>query len=257
MLAERALAASSVQIAAGLREPVPETLLATLDGLCARRRAGEPMAYILGEREFFGRRFKVTPEVLIPRPETELLCEAVLERLSGHLARRGASVLDLGTGSGAIAVTLACERGDLRVSAVDVSDAALAVARDNAKRLLDKDAIQFLKSDWFSALGTERFDVVVSNPPYITADDPHLSRGDLRFEPALALRAGLDGMDCLGAIAAQAIAHLVPDGWLLMEHGFSQGPTVREALSIHGLIEVFTLRDWSGLERVSGGRAPP
>lgn len=256
MLAERALGLSAVQVATQLREPVSEQNQTALEKLCARRRGGEPIAYILGEREFYGRRFTVTPQVLIPRPETELLCEAVLERLSRASALGGASLLDLGTGSGAIAITLACERPGLRITAIDSSPGALEIARGNAQRLCGTGLIRFIHSDWFAAAGDERFDVIVSNPPYVATGDPHLTSGDLRFEPVGALQAGVDGMDCLHAIASQAPQHLKPAGWLLLEHGFSQGAAVRDALAGCGLVDVFTLKDLAGLERVSGACLP-
>ena len=254
MLAERALGQSAVQIATHLREPVSAEESAGFNALAARRRNGEPVAYILGERAFYGRVFKVTPDVLIPRPETELLCEAVLERLSGAMALTGASVLDLGTGSGAIAVTLACERPGLAVTAADLSPAALAIARANAQRLCPHAAVRLIESDWFGRIGAARFDWIVSNPPYIAATDAHLRSGDLRSEPPAALRGGADGMDCLRAIAAQASTHLTPGGWLLFEHGFDQGGQVRQLLSGQRFDGVFTLRDLAGHERVSGGR---
>jgi release factor glutamine methyltransferase len=256
MLAERALGLSPVQLAMQMRQAVQPAAIDAFTRLCSRRHAGEPIAYILGEREFHGRLFKVTPDVLIPRPETELLCEAVLERLSRPIALKGASLLDLGTGSGAIAITLACERPGLRVTAVDASTDALDVARSNAQRLCSMESLRYICSDWFAALRDERFDVIASNPPYVATGDPHLSSGDLRFEPVGALQAGLDGMDCLRAIALTAPQHLNPAGWLLLEHGFSQGAAVRDALSGCGLVDVFTLKDLAGLERVSGARLP-
>ena len=254
LLAERALGQSAVQIATHLREPVSAEESAGFNALAARRRNGEPVAYILGEREFYGRVFKVTPDVLIPRPETELLCEAVLERLSGAMALTGASVLDLGTGSGAIALTLACERPGLTVTAVDQSPAALAIARTNWQRLCPHAAVHLIESDWFSALGPSQFGLIVSNPPYIAADDAHLRSCDLRSEPSAALRGGTDGMDGLRAIAAQASAHLTAGGWLLFEHGFDQGGRVRHLLSGQRFDGVFTLTDLAGHERVTGAR---
>ncbi len=254
LLAERALGQSAVQIATRLREPVSAAATAGFAALAARRQAGEPVAYILGEREFYGRVFKVTPDVLIPRPETELLCEAVLERLSGAMALTGASVLDLGTGSGAIALTLACERPGLAVTALDQSAAALAIARTNQQRLCPHAAVRLIESDWFSALDQAQFDLIVSNPPYIAAGDAHVRSGDLRSEPPAALLAGADGMDCLRAIAARAPAHLTPGGWLLFEHGFDQGGRVRQLLAGQRFDGIFTLRDLAGHERVTGAR---
>lgn len=215
--------------------------------LVLRRLAGEPIAYIIGEREFYGLAFRVTPDVLIPRPETELLVELALERTP-----EDGAVLDLGTGSGAIAVAMAHVRPDARVSAVDASAAALAVAAGNARR--HRATVQFFQSDWYGALGKECFDVIVSNPPYITAGDPHLSQGDLRFEPVDALTDHADGLSALRAIVSGASGRLVPGGWLLMEHGYDQSSAVRTLLASAGFAEVQSWIDLAGIERVSGGR---
>ena len=254
MLAERALDETAAGIAANLRQPVSTTAQAPFDALAVRRQRGEPIAYILGEREFYGRRFIVTPDVLIPRPDTELLCEAVLERLSGFDAGRSASILDLGTGSGAIALTLACERPDARITAADVSPFALAVARRNAARLGVADRVRLLDSDWFAALANERFDIIVGNPPYIGEQDTHLTEGDLRFEPRLALAAGATGMEAIDVIARDAPSHLQCGGWLLLEHGWQQGALCRKALSTNGFTDVVSLLDLAGRTRVSGGK---
>ncbi|MEN7526542.1 MULTISPECIES: peptide chain release factor N(5)-glutamine methyltransferase [unclassified Cupriavidus] len=221
--------------------------------LLARRLAGEPMAYLLGEREFFGRSFRVTPDVLIPRPDTEVAAEAALARLADiHTPR----VLDMGTGSGILAVTLARERADAEVWATDISPGALMVAQDNA-RALQADNIRFLVSDWYGALPDSlRFHLIVSNPPYIAEGDPHLSEGDLRFEPIDALTDHKDGLSDLGAIVAGAPDRLLPGGWLLMEHGYDQGYATRHLLTSAGFAEVFTARDLGGNERCSGGRLP-
>lgn len=221
-----------------------------IDILITRRELGEPVAYILGDREFYGRTFKVTPDVLIPRPETELLIEAVLERLSQY---RPATVLDLGTGSGCIALTLALERPACQVWAVDRSEAALAVAHANAKRL-GVDGLRFLTSDWYAALGAKSFDLIVANPPYVDADDPHLRHGDVRFEPVSALAAGVRGLDNLRPIITAAPIHLFPGGWLMVEHGWDQGATCHELFTRHGFSEVQTLRDPAGQERITVGR---
>ena len=190
-----------------------------------RRRAGEPVAYLTGEREFYSLAFKVTPAVLIPRPETELLVEAALERVSAHVPFR---VLDLGTGSGCVAVAIAKHRPGAQVTATEVSRGALAVARDNAAR--HGAGVEFLESDWFDALAGRRFDLIVSNPPYVAARDPHLSQGDSRFEPRAALVAGADGLSCIRLIIAQARAHLEPGGGLLFEHGHDQAARCRALL---------------------------
>lgn len=216
-----------------------------------RRRAGEPVAYILGRREFHGRDFRVTPDVLIPRPETEHLVEAALASLPEH---RPVHVLDLGTGSGCVAITLALESGDCAVTAVDASPAALAVARHNASRLGAR--VEWLESDWFSALTGRRFDLIVGNPPYIAEADPHLTRGDLPREPRAALAAGVDGLDAIRAIIDAAPAYLAAGGRLLLEHGWDQGEAVAGLLRARGFADVVTLPDLAGQARVSLGLWP-
>lgn len=217
--------------------------------LFERRLIGEPIAYLLASREFYGLNFKVTPATLIPRPETELLVELALQRIPQHCAFR---VLDMGIGSGAIALSIAHARPDAEVVAVDTSTAALEVAQFNAQRLGLKN-IRLLHSDWFSALHDERFDIIVSNPPYIAADDAHLAQGDVRFEPRIALASGADGLDDIRRIVAEAKAHLNVKGWLLLEHGYGQAAHVRALLLQSGFAGVFSARDLSGIERVSGG----
>ncbi|HLP97992.1 MAG TPA: peptide chain release factor N(5)-glutamine methyltransferase [Sideroxyarcus sp.] len=220
------------------------------DALLQRRRQGEPIAHILEEREFFGLAFKVTPATLIPRPDTELLVESALQLISRSQSCR---VLDLGTGSGAIALSIAHARPEAGVMAVDASAAALAVARENAQRL-DIANVEFLQSDWFSALGGQTYDLIVSNPPYIAAGDVHLSQGDLRFEPMTALAAGPDGLDDIRRIVLGASAHLSPKGWLLLEHGYDQAQAVQALLRRNGFAAVFSAKDIAGIERVSGGQ---
>lgn len=217
--------------------------------LVARRRAGEPVAYLAGEREFYSLSFKVTPAVLIPRPETELLVEAALERIAPPAPCR---VLDLATGSGCVAVAIAARRPQARVTATDRSRAALAVARENAAR--HGVSVEFLESDWFEALPDRRFDLIVANPPYIAAGDPHLERGDLRFEPQDALIAGPTGLECIEAIVEHAVRHLNTRGRLLFEHGFDQGACARALLAASGYDHVVTRRDLAGIERLSGGQ---
>jgi release factor glutamine methyltransferase len=214
-----------------------------------RRLQGEPIAHILGEREFFGLSFKVTPATLIPRPETELLVELALQRLPQGRACR---VLDLGTGSGAIALSIAHSRPVSAVVAVDASDAALQVARENAQRLGIAN-VSFLQSDWFSTLEEQRFDLIVSNPPYIAAGDVHLGRGDVRFEPLSALASGADGLDDIRRIISQAGKFLERDAWLLLEHGYDQAEAVRNIFQKNGYAEIFSEKDIAGIERVSGG----
>ncbi|SFN03460.1 release factor glutamine methyltransferase [Formivibrio citricus] len=227
-------------------EVLPEHA-AVFHSLAERRRAGEPVAYLTGEREFYGRPFAVSPAVLIPRPETELLVELALAR-----APQGAKVLDLGCGSGCIPVTLKLERPDLQVTAVDISAPSLVMAQGNATRL--GAAVRFIESDWFGALAGESFELIVSNPPYIEQHDPHLQQGDLRFEPRHALTDEADGLAHLRRIVAQAPVHLTPGGWLLFEHGWDQGPGSRALLEAAGFAEVQTWTDLAGLDRVSGGR---
>jgi len=220
------------------------------DALVARRAAGEPVAYLTGRRGFWTLELEVTPATLIPRPETELLVELALERLPRDMACR---VADLGTGSGAIALALASERPQAQVVATDASVDALAVARRNAQRLGIRN-VRFVQGDWLAPLVGERFVLVVSNPPYIEAADPHLAQGDLRYEPAAALASGADGLDAIRRIVADACAHLEPGGWLLFEHGWNQGDAARALLREAGYMQVFTAQDLEARDRVSGGR---
>jgi len=214
----------------------------------ARRRAGEPIAYITGRREFYGVALRVTPDVLIPRPETELLVELALERVPQASSR----VLELGTGSGAIALGLAKERPGLKIIATDVSEAALDVARRNARE--HGAAIDFICSDWFEALGPERFDLIVSNPPYVAAGDAHLQQGDLRFEPRLALVGGEDGLACIRKIAADARTRLRSGGWLILEHGYDQKDRCVELLVGLSYADVGDFQDLAGRPRACAGR---
>ena len=216
------------------------------------RERGEPVAYLIGRRGFWTFDLEVTPAVLIPRPETELLVELALERLPRGASKR---VADLGTGSGAIALALASERQHARVLATDASADALAVARANAARLGLRN-VEFAQGDWCAALGDVVFDVIVSNPPYIAEGDAHLEQGDLRFEPASALSSGADGLDAIRAIVAQAPAHLAADGWLLLEHGWNQASSVRALLESSGYREVGSFRDNARHERLTVGRRP-
>ena len=229
-------------------DPLAEAQITAFDTLLARRLAGEPIAYLTGMREFYGRPFRVTPDVLIPRPDTELLVEQALARIPSDLA---VDVLDLGTGSGCIAITLALERPLARVTAVDRSPAALAIAQRNADLLNAR--VEFLASDWFDALAGRRFDLVVSNPPYIAAADPHLARGDVRFEPLSALAAGQDGLADLRRLIRGACAHLKPDGTLLLEHGYDQSEGVKALLRESGFGHPQSWADLSGILRISGG----
>lgn len=213
-----------------------------------RRAAGEPVAYLIGTREFYGRPFTVTPAVLIPRPETEGIIDLAREALPAAPRH----VLDLGTGSGALAVTLALLWPEATVVAVDRSAAALAVAAANARQLGAR--VEFVESDWFSALpALQRFDLIVSNPPYVAEGDPHLGEGDVRFEPPGALASGRDGLDDIRRIAAQGVSRLAPGGCLMVEHGYDQGAAVRQILTQRGLARVRSWTDLAGIERITGG----
>ena len=212
-------------------------------GFLSRRRSGEPIAYILGRKEFYGLELEVTPDVLIPRPETELLVELALER-------RFSSAVDLGTGSGALALAIKKHRPEAKVIAVDASPPSLAVAKRNAGILGLE--IDFREGRWCEPLAGERFDLVVANPPYVAEGDPHLAA--LAFEPVQALVSGPQGLDDLRHLAGAAPAHLAQGGWLLLEHGFDQASAVRELLAQAGLEEVATWPDLSGIPRVTGGR---
>ena len=219
------------------------------EALVALRATGHPVAYLVGAKEFCGLLLRVTPDVLIPRPETEELVGAALERLpQGEPCK----VLDLGTGSGCIAIAIASERPAAKVTAVDSSSNALALARENA--VAHRAEVEVLQSDWFSALGGRRFDLVVANPPYVAADDAHLRRGDLRFEPRAALAAGKDGLADIRRIVGAAPNHLRPGGWLLLEHGFDQAEACRDLLHDGGFADLVSRADIAGLHRIAGGR---
>ncbi len=239
-------------------DPADPNTATRFQALAERRRAGEPLAYLLGQQEFYGRPFAVSPAVLIPRADTETLVETALEQLLLLRQQRCAvplSLLELGTGSGIIAITLALEAPDTEVHAVERSLEALAVAQQNAKAL-GAARIHWHAGSWWQALASpRRFDLIVSNPPYIAAHDHHLQQGDLRFEPPQALVAGPDGLDDLRIIiGGGAPAHLTPGGWLLLEHGYDQEAPVQALLRDAGFADVFTRRDLAGQPRVSGGR---
>ena len=218
--------------------------------LCRRRREGEPVAHLVGSREFWGLMLSVTPDVLIPRPETETLVEFALSKLSGDRAVR---VLDLGTGSGAIALALAHDRPNAAVTATDRSDAALSVARDNARRL-GLSNVEFAAADWYAGAPPGPWDLIASNPPYIGAIDPHLQEGDLRFEPVSALSPGVDGYAALRTIITGARERLLPGGWLAVEHGHDQSDAVRTLFRDAGFSDITALRDLAGITRVVAGR---
>ena len=217
-----------------------------------RRRAGEPVAYILGHQGFWKLDLEVAPHTLIPRPETEMLVEAALELIPVFVP---AEVLDLGTGTGAIALALANDRPGWKATAVDRVPEAVELAERNRQRL-HLDNAEVLSSHWFGALEGRRFDLIISNPPYIADTDPHLAAGDVRFEPSSALVAGSDGLDDLRTIISQAPNHLKEGGWLLLEHGYDQGAAVRDLLTQHGFERVQTRRDLGEHERISFGQLP-
>ncbi|MGB8338681.1 MAG: peptide chain release factor N(5)-glutamine methyltransferase [Burkholderiales bacterium] len=220
----------------------------------ARRRVGEPVAYLTGTREFYGLMFHVSPAVLIPRPETELLVDLLLARLKKNPTH---SVLDLGTGSGAVAVTLAKLCDTAQVTGVEKSKAALNIARKNAGAIIEKEfnnKLQLILGDWYQPVGSAKFDIIVSNPPYIAEADAHLSLGDLRHEPIQALTAGKDGLDAIRKIVQGAPEHLNRGGWLLFEHGYNQEKACAALLKQAGFKPIFCEKDSAGIPRVSGGQ---
>ena len=222
---------------------------AQLDALLARRKTGEPVAHLVGEREFWSLPLYVSAATLIPRPDTECLVEQALARLPATPAR----ILDLGTGTGAIALALASERPDCQVTAVDLMPDAVALAQRNLERLALKN-VTVQQSSWFTALADQQFEMIVSNPPYIDECDPHLSEGDVRFEPRSALVAADHGLADLSHIIIQSRQHLVSNGWLLLEHGWTQGEAVRNLFLQAGFAQVETCRDYGGNERLTVGK---
>ncbi|MEX2941221.1 peptide chain release factor N(5)-glutamine methyltransferase [Serratia fonticola] len=219
--------------------------------LLARRERGEPVAYLVGEREFWSLPLSVSPATLIPRPDTECLVELALERLPATPC----AILDLGTGTGAIALALASERPDCQLTGIDLQPEAVALAQHNAQKLAINNA-RFLQGSWFTPLAGQKFALIASNPPYIDEADPHLAQGDVRFEPGSALVAADQGLADLAAIVQQAADYLEPQGWLLLEHGWQQGENVRTLLNAEGFIAVATHRDYGGNDRVTLGQKP-
>lgn len=235
-------------------DPLAANDQAAFEALLARRVAGEPVAYLTGRRGFWTLDLEVDPATLIPRPETELLVELALERLPPD---QSLQLADLGTGSGAIALALASERPQAQVLATDASPGALAVAARNAARH-DLRNVRFAEGghDWYAPLQCARLDLIASNPPYIASDDPHLEQGDLRFEPATALASGPDGLDDIRRIVDGGQAHLLPGGWLLIEHGWDQGEAIRALFEAAGFAEVQTVPDLEQRDRITLGRRP-
>lgn len=229
---------------------VSATQQAQLSAWVQRRSQGEPLAYILGDTEFYGLKLSVTSDTLIPRQDTELLVDAALELIP---ERTPWTVLDMGTGTGAIAIAIAHHRPIAQVTALDASKVALAVAQDNACALR-LPSIRFIHSDWFSALGQQRFDMIVSNPPYIAQNDPHLQATSLPYEPISALTSGVDGLDDTRLLVLQAPKHLNSDGWLLLEHGYDQGVAVRHLMQSAGFSAITTHRDYGNNDRITLGQ---
>jgi release factor glutamine methyltransferase len=252
VLLAHVLGVDRVWLVAHADDELPPGRCEAFASLVARRREGEPVAYLTGVREFWGLPLVVDPVVLIPRPETEILVDCALAALPRAPRAR---VLDLGTGSGAIACAIARERPQAEVVATDVSPAALAIAGTNVARLKLAN-VRLLQSDWYGELpgDAERFDLIASNPPYVAEGDPHLRSGDLRYEPPSALRAGPDGLDALRVVVHGAPARLETGGMLAVEHGFDQGEAVRALMLECGLADVATLNDLAGLERVTHAR---
>lgn len=244
VLLAHALKCTRVQVVIRSKDELQPQQVTEISALFMRRMQGEPIAYLTGEREFHGLRFEITPDVLIPRHETELLVDLAADKLP-----KGGAVLDLGTGSGAIAVALAHARRDAQVTATDISEAALIVARKNAAT--HAVTVQFIQGDWFDQVDG-KFDLVISNPPYIAASDPHLLQGDLRFEPRTALTDEANGMMHIGCIIDGAASHLKPGGWLLLEHGYDQSAAVRALLQKAGWQQIQSWPDLAGIERVTG-----
>lgn len=249
LLLQNALNVNRAWLISHEHDALEANIHAGFEALLKRRLEGEPIAYLLGRREFYGLDLRVTPDTLIPRPDTEILVEAALANMPDH---QPCAVLDLGAGSGAIALAIAKHRPMAKVTAVDASPAALAVAQMNAKHL-DINNVQFVLSDWFTALQGRIFDLIVTNPPYVAENDPHLGLGDVRFEPSSALVAGRDGLDCIRKIVHLARRYLEPDSWLIVEHGYDQAGSVRVLLEKAGFTQVRSERDFGGNERISLG----
>jgi release factor glutamine methyltransferase len=254
MLLEHASGWSRTALISYPERSVEAALAVRVQSLFARRRFGEPVAYLTGVREFYGLMFKVSPAVLIPRPETELLVDLTLARLKKNPRQ---SVLDLGTGSGAIAVTLAKLCNTAQITGVEQSKTALNVARENATNILGdalSDKLQLILGDWYQPVGHATFDIIVSNPPYVAEADAHVTQGDLRHEPIQALTSGSDGLNAIRKIIHGATEHLRKGGWLLIEHGYDQMEACAALLKQAGFGPIFCEKDLAGIPRVSGGQ---
>ncbi len=253
LLLEKVTGLSRTALVSGSRTPLSPRQTETVESMLARRLQGEPLAYLLGTRDFWTLTLDVTPAVLIPRPETELVVEQALAHLP---PKQPGAVLDLATGSGAIALSIASERPQLQVTATDLSPEALHVATANASKL-GLERVRLLQGSWFAPLRDERFTVITSNPPYIAAGDPDLATDVRDFEPEMALISGPTGMECLGQIVASAPAHLEPGGWLILEHGWHQADAVRNLLERAGFSHVTSHADLAGHLRVTEGQFFP
>lgn len=252
LLLQYLLNANRAWLIAHENDTLPADVQARFDQLVNRRADGEPIAYILGNREFYGLNLTVTAATLIPRPDTEILVDTALNKIP---ASTPLQILDLGTGTGAIALAIARQRPQTQVTAVDASKAALEIAISNSKQLHIAN-IHFLLSDWFNNLNDTLFDVIVSNPPYIENTDAHLNQGDLRFEPKSALVSGADGLDDIRRIIDGCLIHLRPQGWLMLEHGYNQAAAVADLMAQTGLVNIETFKDLGGNDRVTIGKNP-
>lgn len=252
VLLQHVLGVSHAWLISHANDTLEASQLEAFTTLLKRRLNGEPVAYILGQREFYGLNLIVTPDTLIPRPDTETLVEAALVKLTNNQTN---TVLDLGTGSGAIALAVATNQPSTHVTAVDFSTAALKVAAQNAGQL-NITNITFVESHWFDALAPMPFDIIVSNPPYIEHHDVHLSQGDLRFEPLTALASGADGLDDIRKIINNCLVYLKPQGWLMLEHGYNQAEVVADLMADVGLTNIESLQDLGGNDRVTIGKNP-
>lgn len=252
LLLQHLLSVNRAWLIAHENDTLAADVQAEFEQLINRRANGEPIAYIVGSREFYGLNLEVTPATLIPRPDTEILVDAALNKIP---ADKSLQILDLGTGTGAIALAIAQQRPQTQVTAVDASQAALEVAISNSKQLHIAN-IHFLLSDWFNNLNGRLFDVIVSNPPYIENSDAHLNQGDLRFEPASALASGADGLDDIRCIIDSCLLHLKPQGWLMLEHGYNQAAAVADLMAQIGLVNIETFKDLGGNDRVTIGKNP-
>ena len=249
LLLQQVLNVNHAWIISHAEETLSAEQINAFNALFERRLAGEPMAYILGRREFYGLNLKTTSATLIPRPDTEVLVESALAKIPTDIP---SNVLDLGTGSGAIALAIASQRAWANITAVDFSEETLQVAQENAASL-NFNHVTFIQSSWFDALANLKFDLIVSNPPYIAKDDVHLQQGDLRFEPITALASGADGLDDIRVIVANAPQHLNQNGWLMLEHGYDQADAVSRMLADRGFTQVSHALDLAGIQRVTIG----